>query len=264
MSAGGAKADRIPAPMKLLDHFPAAGDRLFRLRSYLPLLLLPAFILSVKAGSTVGGAVRTGCEALGFAISLIGLAIRVYTIGGAPPGTSERSTRDPRATLLNTLGAYSVVRHPLYLGNTLVALGLALFTSTWFMPTIVVLASLLYHERICAREESFLEAQFGDPFRQWACEVPALVPALGRFRPAAGRFRWKKVLAREFHALFVIGAGFLVLDVATKAFATGRPAADPFWLVVFVVTGLVFVVLTLVKKLTRLLHVSETAASRLS
>jgi protein-S-isoprenylcysteine O-methyltransferase Ste14 len=245
--------------MKLLDHFPSAGDTFFRRRSYLPLLLLPAFVLSLRAGSTTGGVVRTACEAMGFAISAIGLAVRVYTIGSAPPGTSERSTRDPRAALLNTTGAYSVVRHPLYLGNSLIAFGLALFTVTWFMPTIVVLAALLYHERICTREEVFLEARFGDAFRAWSREVPAMVPSFRRFRAAPGRFRWKKVVAREFHALFVIGAGFFVLDAARYVFATGQLAADPVWLVAFAATGVLFVVLTLVKKLTRLLHVSETS-----
>ncbi len=244
--------------MKLLDHFPSAGDRLFRLRSYLPLLLLPAFVVAARAGATTGGALRAACESLGFVISLTGLAIRVYTIGSAPPGTSERSTRDPRAASLNTSGAYSVVRHPLYLGNTLVALGLALFTATWYMPTIVVLASLLYHERICAREEVFLEAQFGQAFDAWSLEVRAMVPTFGRFRAAPGPFRWKKVLAREFHALFVIGAGFFVLDIAKGAFATGRLGADPAWFAVFVATAVIFVALTFVKKLTRLLHVPET------
>lgn len=247
--------------MRLLDHFTRSGDAFFRLRSYLPLVLLPAFVLSVRAGAHTGGVWEAGCQALGFVVSLLGLAVRVFTIGSAPPGTSERSTRDPRASLLNTVGAYSVVRHPLYLGNTLVALGLALFTVTWFMPTIVVLAALLYHERICVREEVFLEARFGSAFLDWAERVPALVPAFGGYRAPAGRFRWKKVLAREFHALFVIGSGFFLLDVARHAFSAGTPAARPVWTAVFFATGALFVLLTLVKKFTRLLAVSESAES---
>jgi protein-S-isoprenylcysteine O-methyltransferase Ste14 len=247
--------------MKLLDHFGHAGGVFFRLRSYLPLLLLPAFVLGARAGANVAGTWLVVCQAAGFTVAIAGLAIRILTIGTAPPGTSERSTRGPRASLLNTSGPYSVVRHPLYLGNTLVAVGLALFTATWFLPTIVVLAGLLYHERICVREEVFLEATFGDAFRAWADEVPALAPAFARYRPPAGSFRWKNVLAREFHALFVIGAGFLFLDVLRHVFGSGRPAASPVWVVVFAMTAVLFLVLTALKKWTRVLDLSGSASA---
>ncbi len=245
--------------MKLLDHFSHAGDAFFRLRSYLPLLLLPAFVLSARAGADTRQPWRVLCEGAGLLVSMAGLAVRVFTVGSAPPGTSERSTRDPRASLLNATGAYSVVRHPLYLGNTLIGFGLALFTATWFLPTIVVLAGLLYYERISVREEMFLEARFGDSFRSWAREVPALLPAFARYRPPSGRFRWRKVLAREFHALLVIGAGFLFLDVLRSLFATGQLVASPVWTAGFAVTGLLFLVLSVLKKWTSLLRVSESA-----
>jgi len=244
--------------MKLLEHFGRAGDAFFRLRSYLPLLLAPAFVLSVRAGAEAGQGWRVSTEAAGFLISLAGFGIRVFTIGSAPAGTSGRGTRDPYAAQLNTSGAYSVVRHPLYLGNTLVAFGLALFTTTWFLPAIVVLASLLYHERICVREENFLEARFGEAFRDWAREVPALVPSFAHYRRPAGRFCWKKVIGREFHALFVIGAGFLFLDALRHLFVTGHLAASLVWTAVCAATGILFVVLSAVKKWTRLLHVSES------
>jgi protein-S-isoprenylcysteine O-methyltransferase Ste14 len=243
--------------MKILDHFGHAGDALFRLRSYLPLLLLPAFILSVRAGAGAGRGWVIASQVAGFVVSLTGFAVRVFTIGSAPPGTSGRGTRDPYAAQLNTSGAYSVVRHPLYLGNTLVAFGLALFTATWFLPTIVVLASLLYHERICVREEVFLEARFGEQFHAWAGQVPALIPSFARYCPPSGRFCWKKVLAREFHALFVIGAGFLFLDALRHLFVSGQLAVSPAWTALFAATGIVFVILSGVKKWTRLLRVPE-------
>ncbi len=245
--------------MKLLDHFSHSGGAVFRLRSYLPLLLLPAFVLAARSGAAVGAGWKMGCEIAGLAVAMSGLALRVLTIGSAPPGTSGRGTRDPYASLLNTRGVYSVVRHPLYVANTLVGFGLALFTATWYLPVIVLLAGLLYHERICVREEVFLEQRFGEVFRAWADEVPALVPALGRYRAAAGPFCWKRVLGREFHALFVIGAGALFLDALTAFFANGRFTPRPIWAIVCAVTGLLFLILTGLKKWTSLLRVPESA-----
>jgi protein-S-isoprenylcysteine O-methyltransferase Ste14 len=242
--------------MKLLDHLSHSGDFFFRRRSYFPLLLLPVFLLALADspfGGEPGGLVRVW-QISCLLVSLSGLAIRVLTIGTAPSGTSERSTTDPRASALSTTGAYSVVRHPLYLGNTLVVLGLACLPGVWYLPLIVVLASLLYHERIAAREEHFLEERFGDDFRRWAEEVPAMVPSFAGYAPPAAAFRWRRVLGREFHALFVIGGGFFLLDLGQRVMATGLVSFDPLWTGMVATTGVLFVILTAVKKTTRWLR----------
>ena len=242
--------------MKVLDHLSHSGDFLFRWRSYFPLLLLPAFALAL-ADSPLGGepgvwarAWQMGC----LLVSLAGLALRVLTIGTAPAGASGRSTTGPQASVLTTTGTYSVVRHPLYLANSLIALGLACFPGVWFLPVIIVLGSLLYHERIAAREERFLEERFGGEFRRWADVVPALLPSLAHYQPPASAFRWRRVLGREFHALFVIGAGFFVMDVGRRVLLGGRWSFDPFWTAVVFVTGVVFVALVAIKRLTTLLR----------
>jgi protein-S-isoprenylcysteine O-methyltransferase Ste14 len=242
--------------MKLLDHLTHSGDFFFRWRSYFPLLLLPVFLLALRDspfGGEPGGWVRAW-QISCLLLSLSGLVIRVLTIGTAASGTSERSTTGPRASVLSTTGAYSIVRHPLYLGNTLVVLGLACFPGVWYLPVIIVLASLLYHERIAAREERFLEERFGGEFRAWAERVPAMVPAFSRYAPPAAPFRWRPVLGREFHALFVIGSGFFALDLGLRVIITGRVSVDPLWAGIVAATGVLFVVLTAIKKTTRWLR----------
>jgi protein-S-isoprenylcysteine O-methyltransferase Ste14 len=245
--------------MKLLDHFTRSGDLLFRWRGQLPLLLLPAFLLALieaRWPAQPTPALRAW-QVVSVLVALAGLGVRVVAIGTAPAGTSERSTTNPRASMLRTTGVYSIVRHPLYLGNTLTAVGLACFTGVWYLPVMVLLAGILYHERICTREEAFLEGKFGDEFRSWAERVPAAVPRFSGYVPSATPFVWRRVLGREFHGLMVIGTAIFVLDLARAAAATGRLVFDPVWTSLFLLTSAVFLVCSLLKKTTSVFRVEE-------
>jgi protein-S-isoprenylcysteine O-methyltransferase Ste14 len=248
---------RLSSDVKLLDQIPRSGDWLFRWRGQLPLLMLPLFLLGLlDAGlpDPVPPAARSW-QIASLAIALAGLAVRVVAIGTAPAGTSERSTTNPRASELRTTGVYSVVRHPLYLGNTLTAVGFACFATVWYLPVIVALLGILYHERIAAREEVFLEGRFGETFLKWADEVPAMIPRLAGYTRSTTPFVFRRVAGREFHGLFVIGAVLFVLDVARAALATGRLVWDPLWTGLFVVTAAIFVVCSVLKKTTKLFDV---------
>jgi protein-S-isoprenylcysteine O-methyltransferase Ste14 len=230
----------------ILEQLAATGDVLFRWRSYLPLLLLPLFIASLADGRAHPTPIwEAGC----FVVSLVGLGVRGFVVGTAPAGTSERGTRRPSAALLNTSGAYSVVRHPLYLANALIFFGLSLFPGTWYLPVIVVLVSLLYFERIAAREEAFLLEKFGSQFTAWAAEVPAMVPGFSHYKPPPTAFNLWKVVTQECHGLFAIGASFFVLDTIRNAFQTNAFGVDRVWLIVLITTGLLFAAGTLAKKL---------------
>ena len=114
--------------MKISEHFSHRGPFFFRWRGYLFLFLVPIILLSFIGftfpfgSQTLALFWEIGC----FLISLLGLSVRVLTVGSVPRGTSGRSTRKRQADVLNTTGMYSIFRHPLYLGNYLMALGLSL------------------------------------------------------------------------------------------------------------------------------------------
>jgi protein-S-isoprenylcysteine O-methyltransferase Ste14 len=250
--------------MTLLEHFVRSGDHLFRWRSQLPLVLLPLFIAGLADASLpldVSPAVRSW-QVFSVVLALGGLLVRVMAIGTAPEGTSERSTTAPRASMLRTTGLYSLVRHPLYVGNVLTAVGLACFTTRWYVPVIVFLAGVLYHERICAREEAFLEDRFGDEFRTWAARVPAMWPRFSAYQPSASPFIWRRVLGREFHGLMVIGSVVFVLELVRLFLATGDLRLDPFWTPFFAATAVVFVVCSALKKGTSVFRERHEVAAR--
>ena len=106
--------------MALKEEFEYEGVRLFRHRGWLPVVLLAAglAVYLLTARSAAVSAVCWRCyEYVCLAVSLCGLSVRIFTVGHTPTGTSGRNTARQVAESLNTTGIYSLVRHPLYLGN---------------------------------------------------------------------------------------------------------------------------------------------------
>ena len=103
--------------MKLREDLSRQGEWLFRHRSYLPLILLPVLIASLREPPflerLLGVGAERGYELVCIAISFFGLVVRCYAIGHAPAGTSGRNTKQQETAALNTTGIYSAVRHPL-------------------------------------------------------------------------------------------------------------------------------------------------------
>lgn len=243
--------------MQFASHLSSSGNRLFRWRSLLPLALLPAFALSLAdyrfpLGSEAGA---LAWELVCLTVALLGLAIRIAVVGTAPTGTSGRNTRVQRADSLNTTGMYSVVRHPLYLGNSLMLFGLAMLPFTWYLPLIVMLAAALYYERIIFVEEAYLEEQYADGFRRWAAETPALIPRWSAWRPAALPFSWRTALRGEIYAAFAIISGLFAMDLVQDYIARGEIRLSRVWTPLFVVGAALFYGVRLVKKKTELLTV---------
>jgi protein-S-isoprenylcysteine O-methyltransferase Ste14 len=245
--------------MGLREEFEASGTWLFRRRGYLPLLLFPLLLVAADGSGYTPRDHRLDplWESVSVLLALAGLAVRVATVGFVPRDTSGRNTGAPQAESLNTSGLYSVVRHPLYLGNYLMWLGVALFPRSWWPPVIVSLVFWLYYERIMFAEEEFLRRKFGVLYTTWAAATPAFVPRLTRWRPPAERFCPLTVLRREHSSLLALSTSLMALEVATDHAYTGRLVLDPLWGTAFSVTLVLCLAVRTVKHRTRLLHVED-------
>jgi len=242
--------------VKISEHFSHTGRFFFRWRGYLFLPLLPIFLLSFFQYHPISSPVKdllweVGC----FLIALLGLSIRVLTVGTVPRGTSGRGTRKPGANVLNTTGMYSIVRHPLYIGNYFIALGISLFPRTWFLPIIVSLALIVHYKIVISSEEEYLESKFGDEFRAWAAKVSVIVPRFNNYQAPELSFSWKAVLRREFYGLFGIIAAFFALDFIGDFIAYKKITFDLFWTSLFMIGFIFFSVIRILKKKTHLLKV---------
>lgn len=241
------------------------GDFLFRWRSYLPLLLLIPGLIALFESRTLldsySDVVEDIAVAVGFAISLFGLAIRWVTVGFVPGGTSGRNTKDQRAHHLNTTGMYSVCRNPLYLGNFVAIMGVLVSVKILWLPVMGALAYWLYIERIIATEEGFLTRTYGDAYTEWAARTPAFIPDFRLWRRADLRFSMRTVLKREYNGLMAVCSAFFVNELLLDVLFHQEPLLqwayeDWAWLLMFGLATVSFIVLRTLKRKTRLLHVS--------
>jgi len=236
--------------MGMREELEAAGGWLFVRRGYLPLVLFPLLLLAAGAGPR-----PPAWAVFCVVVALAGLAVRVATVGFVPKDTSQRNTARPQAETLNTTGLYSVVRHPLYLGNYLMWLGVALFPGVWWAPVIVSLVFWLYYERIMFAEEEFLRRRFGARYVEWSATTPAFMPRPGAWRAPAERFSLLTVLRREHSSLLALVASLTVLEAAGRHAVTGRVELDPLWGTALAVTTVFCLAIRTVKHRTRFLHV---------
>lgn len=221
--------------MALSHELERVGNWFFRWRSYLPLLLLLLFLLALKDFSYLSpqNYINRLWELFCLGIASIGLLLRIMTVGYVPRGTSGRNTRKQVAEVLNTTGMYSVVRHPLYVGNFIMWLGISLFFHLWWFTLLIALIFWVYYEKIMYAEEAFLHRQFGDQFLVWAEKTPLFIPDFSLWQAPAMKFSVKSALKREYASFFAMIAIFIGLKIITGLWVERSLALDPMWLGIF-------------------------------
>ena len=205
--------------MALQEEMEVQGNWLFKRRGSLPLIIiaigLAVYLLSKYFSASVflNDDLYEKCfEVTCLMVSLIGQCIRIYTIGFSQTHTSGRNTASQLAESLNTKGIYSIVRHPLYLGNFFMWLGVAMLTANFWFIVAFVLIYAIYYERIMFAEEQFLRKKFGDAYLQWASKTPAFFPAFKNFQKDNERFDWRKIFRHEKNGIAALFILFFVFD----------------------------------------------------
>ena len=220
--------------MALREELEASGNVLFRWRSYLPLFFLAYMVLSIPSRLIPIELERIHFLILALLFGLAGLWLRAYTVGHAATGTSGRTTKAPTAAVLNTTGIYSIVRHPLYVGNYLMWLSAAMLTRSFSIMVITTLAYWLYYERIMFAEEQYLRGQFGAAFEEWAARTPAILPRLSSWKPPEGQLSFRTILRRECWGVTGLLVTCALLDITYLAAAPGELRVPTMWLTLIV------------------------------
>jgi protein-S-isoprenylcysteine O-methyltransferase Ste14 len=133
------------------------------------LIVAPFASLGLLSYPVLGRAliVEVAFYAAGWVVFIAGVTLRFWAtlyIGGR------------KGAMLVRQGPYSLCRNPLYLGNLLLALSIALFMQSLTFALGLLLASILYGTVTISSEERRLHSRLGAAFEDYCARVPRLFP----------------------------------------------------------------------------------------
>ena len=131
---------------------------------------------------------------IGAAIAIAGESIRMWAAGHL-----EKSKEVTQS------GPYRYTRHPLYLGSSLIGIGMAVIAHNVIVAAIVIAYLVLTLTAAMRSEEAHLREKFGDAYDAYAQKR---APRIER------AFSWQRAIYnREHHTIAGLAAGLVLLSL---------------------------------------------------
>lgn len=232
------------------------GNWLFVHRGELPLFLIAIATLIVALDSRFfwlsDPALLYG---LSIASMLFGLFIRSYAVGHASKNTSGRNTHQGQvADVLNKTGMYSLMRHPLYVGNFFMWLGVCISTASVYAIIIFVLLYIMYYEKIIHAEEDYLYNKFKEEYIAWGSDRNAVIPNFKNWTNPANPFSLKTVIRREYHGVFYFSLSLLYFSALRNYIVYDTIIPDHFVIYLFAFVAVLSIVIRVLVKKTSIFY----------
>lgn len=153
---------------------PHPGERGARVRFPPPLVFLAGILLGIAGQRFIATAPVPVARALGMTggllllaagLGLIVWARRLFTRTGQSPAPWKPSPE------LLLQGPYRFTRNPMYLGMTLITIGLGLATDNLWIALFALLALLTVHVIAVLPEERYLSEKFGESYQAYLAQV---------------------------------------------------------------------------------------------
>lgn len=182
------------------------GNFLFRYRNGLgPILFIFALVGGRPTFPNGSAYLNLLLDCIGIGLALAGQLLRIVTIGFEYIERGGRN-RQVYASKLVQGGIFAQCRNPLYVGNVLLAIGLALVVNSLaFYLTVVPLVCYAYIAIVSA-EEAFLREKFGEEYELYCQRVSRWIPRFSGWHSAVAgmRFNWRRVVVKEYNTIFVV------------------------------------------------------------
>jgi len=237
----------------------AIGNFFFRYRNALfPLVFLLSVIVLRPKFLLGNPTVNRFVIILGVALAVFGQVFRLMTIGWE---YIHRGGKDGKvyAQRLVQRGMYGITRNPMYVGNALIAVGMALSTCSPVIYGLIIPFFLFVYQAIVSAEEHFLRNKFGAEYEAYRARVNRFIPSVRLLPEAFSGMRYNGVLAlrHDLSTLAGLAIGLIALPVWRTYFLEGLPEAQTAAVRAVVLSsavGLVYAPLLYLKRHKRLFH----------
>jgi protein-S-isoprenylcysteine O-methyltransferase Ste14 len=128
----------------------------WRVRACLLCLVLVVFLARPVLASLLAGII----------LCSLGLAIRAWAAGHL------RKEKE-----LAVSGPYSYTRNPLYLGNFVIGISVAVASCSWWILGLFLVYFLVFYPLVIKKEEEKMSALFPQEFKQYKEEIPLFFPS---------------------------------------------------------------------------------------
>ncbi|OXT00161.1 hypothetical protein B7H23_08230 [Notoacmeibacter marinus] len=141
-----------------------------------PVILLTAGIAAYLLGdwvtplSLLPSAYAPVLSAFGWLLVVGGLGLDVFALMTLRRGGTTVSPIHGSAKLV-TNGPYAISRNPIYLGNTLILIGLGFALNNFWFPILAIVAAFAVTKLQIEPEERHLASRFGRAWRQYSKRV---------------------------------------------------------------------------------------------
>lgn len=242
--------------MSLIQSIENQGNFLFKYRGQFPVIL---FLLSIPFiyltdYRNIDDTLTSILILISIVICLIGFLVRFYTIATSAKDTSGRNTQQQIANSLNTKGIYSIIRHPLYFGNFLIWLGIAISTLNFYFVLFMCLIFWIYYERIMLVEEKFLASKFKNDFNAWSNKVPAFFPSIANFEVNNISFSYLTILRREYSSVLSAVIGFIFIEFVKNYVYKHDLFISAYSIIILIFTLIMVLILRYMKHNTKILN----------
>ena len=202
----------------------AAGDFFFRYRNMLFPVFVVVTVLFCSPSFAFGNpTLDLWLDLAGAAIALAGQGLRMLTIGYE---YIVRGGREGKVYANNLVqgGVFAHSRNPLYLGNLLIIIGLAVMVHSLPLYLIAIPFFIFAYAAIIAAEENFLRGKFGAEYDAYCARVNRIWPNWRGFRHSIEgmRFNWRRLAIREYGTVF----GVALAIIGIRAFTLYRVLGD--------------------------------------
>lgn len=146
--------------------FVEIGELFFKYRDYTPIPLIILMIMFAKPS--------VGSATFGMLLIVFGELFRIYSV--AFIGTVSRTRSSSTGQALITSGPFAYVRNPLYVGNFLIVLGIALFAHVLWLGILTIGLFAVQYFFVVNYEENILAGKFGEEYNEYRKKVHPWIP----------------------------------------------------------------------------------------